>query len=394
MFRKISSTPLLAAGRTSSQKLLFTPGPLLTSSAVKESMLTDYGSRDTFFMDAIKQIRTGVVDIAGIKSDAVRKEWTCVPMQGSGTMGVEAAISTTAPRKNPKALVVCNGAYGVRHTNICRRLGIDVDTFEFAEGAAMDLQKFEDKIKSVSGLTTFVTVHSETSTGVINPIEEIAPIVRRHHPGATIIVDAMSSFGGMPIETDKVCDVLVSSMNKCIQSVPGASIVLARSAFLDSCRGQSRSFTLDVSMQNDALNKSGQFPFTPPTHVIVAFRQALEELQQEGGVDARYKRYKANADYVIDEMLQLGFTLFIKDRKAKHLGPFIVPFDYPTNPGSNWDFKNFYTYLQNKNCVIYPGKASHADTFRIGCIGDLHRQDFECLIENVKGAVKEYNMKF
>lgn len=392
MFRK--STASFLGTRTANQKLLFTPGPLLTSPSVKEAMLTDYGSRDTFFMETVKKIRTGVVDIAGIKSADVKKEWTCVPLQGSGTMGVEAAISTSAPKNHAKALVVCNGAYGVRHANICRRLGIETSTFEFAEGAAMDLQKFDDAVKAVSGLTTFVTVHSETSTGAINPIEDMAPIVRRHHPGATIIVDAMSSFGGMPIETDKVCDMLVSSANKCIQGIPGFSICLARRGFLEACRGQSRSFTLDVAMQNEALDKSGQFPFTPPTHAIVAFRQALEELEREGGVDARHQRYKANADFVIDEMLGLGFTLFIKDRKAKHLGPFIVPFDTPSNAASGkFDFNWFYTYLQSKNCVIYPGKASKADTFRIGCIGDLHREDFVQLIDSVRGALKEGGIK-
>ena len=380
--------------RLPNQKLLFTPGPLLTTPSVKEAMLTDYGSRDSFFMETITKIRSGIVDIAGIENTDVRKNWTAVPMPGSGTMAVESSISTVAS-KDPKAkaLVVCNGAYGVRHTNICRRLGIDTDTYEFPEGAALDLQHFEDAIKKVQNLRTFVTVHSETSTGVINPIEEMAPIVRRHHPEAVIIVDAMSSFGGIPIATDQVCDVLVSSANKCIQGVPGFGYCLTKRDLLERCRGQSRSFTLDVSMQYDALEKTGQFPFTPPTHVIVAFRQALEELEKEGGVEARYNRYKSNSNFVIDEMLGLGFTLFVKDRNAKHLGPFIVPFDYPSEEKTGWNFKWFYEYLKDRNCVIYPGKASKADTFRIGCIGDLHREDFELLIDSVKGALKEKNIK-
>jgi len=386
----LRSTLLLC--RQPQQKLLFTPGPLLVTDAVKQAMQIDYGSRDTYFMETVSKIRQGVVDIAGISSSEEKAKWTCVPMQGSGTMGVEAAISTCAPRKNPKALVVCNGAYGIRHTNICRRLGIETSTFEFAEGAQLDLQKFEDAIKNTKDLTTFVTVHSETSTGVINPIEDMTPIVKRHHPNATVIVDAMSSFGGFPIETDKVADVLVSSFNKCIQGVPGASLCLARKDFLTQvCKNQSRSFTLDLTMQFEALEKSGQFPFTPPTHVITAFRQALEELEQEGGVEARYKRFKSNSDYVIDEMLDIGFSLFIKDRKAKHLGPFIVPFDFPQKE-TGWEFTWFYEYLKDRNCVIYPGKASKADTFRIGCIGDLHREDFKLLIESVKGALKEKNI--
>jgi 2-aminoethylphosphonate-pyruvate transaminase len=383
MLRSKSSSLLL-----NKQKLLFTPGPLLTTPSVKQAMQVDYGSRDTFFMETVAKIRQGVVDIAGISSPEEKAKWACIPMQGSGTMGVEAAISTCAPRTNPKALVVCNGAYGVRHAAICRRLGIETSTFAFAEGAAIDLQKFEDAIKQTKDLTTFVTVHSETSTGVINPIEEMTPIVKRHHPNATVIVDAMSSFGGFPMQTDKVCDVLVSSFNKCIQGVPGASICLARKDFITQCKYQSRSFTLDLTMQLEALEKSGQFPFTPPTHVIVAFRQALEELEQEGGVEARYNRFKSNSDFVIDEMLNLGFSLFIKDRKAKHLGPFIVPFDVPSKK-TGWEFNWFYEFLRQRNCVIYPGKASQAETFRIGCIGDLHRKDFVLLIDSVKAALDE-----
>ena len=390
MFRRCIQLAKPAAGAVR-KNVLFTPGPLMTTPAVKEAMLVDYGSRDSFFMETVRVVRDGVVDIAGLPP-AQKGDWSCVPMQGSGTMGVEAAISTSAPRTNAKAAVVSNGAYGVRHTAICRRLGIDTEVFEWPEGAAIDLAKFTAFIRGVKGLTTFVVVHSETSTGALNPIEEMSDIVRAAHPGATIIVDAMSSFGGVPIATDKACDVLVSSSNKCIQGVPGFSIALARKAQLAEWRGRSRSYTLDLAMQFDSLEKNGQFAFTPPTHVLVAFRQALAELEAEGGVAARHKRYSRNADLVIDGMLALGFELFVADRKAKHLGPIIVSFNYPKAP-SAWEFKWFYEALKARECVIYPGKASKADTFRIGCIGDLHDADYAMLLKAVEEVLAVRNIK-
>ncbi len=368
--------------------ILFTAGPLSTSKTVRMAQMEDYGSRDTVFVNCIKEVRSGLVDVAGAKPT----EWTAVPMQGSGSMGIEAVVNTVTPRMAPKWFVCHNGAYGRRMQQVTEKLGFQTDIFETEEGKEMDLATLEAKLKasndSGNPVTNFGVVHCETSTGMFNPIEEIAPIVRRVAPSATIFVDAMSSFGAVSFSTDASCDILVTSANKCIQGVPGFSIVLARQPLLNRCRGNSRSFTLDVASQRDALDKTSQFPHTPPVQAIVAFRQALKEHSEEGGVKAREARYKALCKRTMDGMQALGFELFL-DPTKKSFGHIITAYKAPQHP--NWNFMKFYDLLKDAGIVIYPGKASHADTFRIGSLGDLQLEDVENLLVQAKKALQTMN---
>ena len=363
---------------------LFTPGPLSTSPTVKAAMLQDYGSRDDFFVNCIKEVRQGVLDMAKLDN----KLWAMVPMQGSGTMGIEAAVGTTTPRQNGKYLVVRSGKYAERMGDLVQYLGIAPVFFDVEEGVDIDIPKFQAFVESptCAGLTNVGVVHSETSTGMINPIDAISQVVRKAHPTAVIIIDAMSSFGGVPIDVDKVCDILVTSSNKCIHGVPGFSVVLARRSVLAKSKDVARSFTLDLYMQCVGLDKSGQFPYTPPVHTIVAFRQAIKEHAAEGGVAGRAARYKKNADAIVAGMTNFGFKLFL-DRKKQSSGNIIIAFLMPEHP--KWNFMKFYAALRKLDLVIYPGKASKKETFRIGCIGHIDLNDVKRLMAAVKVTLQQ-----
>ncbi|RNF09805.1 putative 2-aminoethylphosphonate:pyruvateaminotransferase- likeprotein,putative [Trypanosoma rangeli] len=383
---KLSCTAKMSLGNYAQRHhrkhgILFTAGPLSTSQTVREAQLDDYGSRDKDFLTAVAEVRRGVLKIAKAPETA----WTCVPMQGSGTMGVEAAINTIIPSNQPGAFVVlCNGSYSYRMASIVKKRGAaELVTFDTEEGVDMDLEAFTRRLSGIaSPITAVGIVHCETSTGMFNPIAEVSTIVRRHHPEATILIDAMSSFGAVDFAVPDVCDILVTSANKCIQGVPGFSLVVARRALLERCRGWSTSFTLDVSAQWEGLEQSGgQFNQTPPVQAIVAFRQALLEHEQEGGVTARAKRYMEMNRYIVDRMTrEYGFELFLDPAKPSY-GYVITAFRTPQVP--NWSFSEFYDRLKDEGFVIYPGKASFADTFRIGTLGDIHMPDCVALMDTV-----------
>lgn len=361
--------------------VLFTAGPLSTSRTVREAQMEDYGSRDTTFVNAIKEVRSGVLKVA----EASEEAWTTIPMQGSGTMGIEAVLNSVVPPLSaptkPKALVIRNGAYSYRMASILEKRGIPLLNFDVAEGEEVDLIKLQALLQQEKDITNVGVVHCETSTGMFNPIHGVSALVRRYQPGATIFVDAMSSFGGVEFRVPDVCDVMVTSANKCIQGVPGFSIVVAKRELLNRCRGWSPSYTLDIVSQNDGLDKSGQFGNTPPVQAIMAFHQALKEHELEGGVSARAARYKANNDYIANEMTKLGFKLFL-DRSKPSFGHIITAYHAPKV--ANWDFMTFYNELKKGGFVIYPGKASFADTFRIGSLGDIHMADCIALMSEVK----------
>lgn len=376
--------------------ILFTAGPLSTSQTVRAAQMDDYGSRDSDFLQAIAEVRTEVLKIA----HAPASDWACVPMQGCGTMGVESAIHTIiSPGKPSTFLVLRNGSYSYRMANIVKQRGLStLVTFDWDEGVDIDLVAFESflqaTVKEHPDLAAVGLVHSETSTGMINPIEQIAPIVRKHCPSTTtLLIDCMSSFGGYDIDVPAVADVIVTSANKCIQGVPGFSLVIARKVLLQQCRGNSISFTLDVTKVWDGLEKDGQFLFTPPVQAIVAFRQALREFWAEGGITARAARYKALNAYVADRMTsgECGFKLFL-DREKPSYGYIITAFHSPPK-ASGWDFEVFYKKLKDAGFVIYPGKASHADTFRIGTFGDITIEDCKALMDTVVVVLKEMGVK-
>jgi 2-aminoethylphosphonate-pyruvate transaminase len=376
--------------RAMTDKLLFTPGPLNTSRSVKEAMLRDLGSRDAEFITLVRHIRAELLSLAGVAGNADRlsalqSSYEAVLIQGSGTFGVESVLSSVIPSSG-KLLALTNGAYGERIIQIAARHRIPHEILRWPENQPLDPALVRGKLESdpaLAGVTHIAAVHCETSTGILNPIESLAEIAAEFN--RTFIVDAMSSFGGIPIDLSDVrIHFLISSANKCIQGVPGFSFVLALRESLTAAEGTARTLSLDLYEQWRGLEASGQFRFTPPTHALLAFAQALKELRDEGGIPARAQRYAANHKILIDGMRALGFVPFLE---RAHQSPIINAFHYPADP--SFHFQRFYELLSRDGMVIYPGKLTQVECFRLGNIGHLFPADMQALLESIKRALAE-----
>lgn len=350
-------------------KILFTPGPLTTSSTVKQVMLRDLGSRDYEFINIVADIRQRLLEIGGVAGDG----YEAIIMQGSGTYCLESVVSSTIP-PGGNLLVIINGAYGRRIAQIAKVHDIEVVPLSYAENQAPDLAEIHLTLSTNKNITSVAVVHCETTTGMINPIKEIGEIVKQFE--VDYFVDAMSSFGAIPINLAECgIDYLVTSANKCIEGVPGFGIILAKRDSLEKTEGYAQTFSLDLLAQLRRLENDGQFRFTPPTHTLIAFHQALLELQAEGGVEGRAARYRSNYETLIAGMRTLGFQEYLKPEDQGYI---ITSFPYPDH--GNFDFEEFYQRLNEKDFVIYPGKVSQADCFRIGSIGRIYPSDMKALL--------------
>lgn len=353
-------------------KKLFTPGPLGTSLTVRKAMLRDLGSRDTEFINTIQYIRENVLKIAGVGKD----KYTTVPLQGSGTYAVEAVLQTATPKNGGKVLILANGAYGKRMDRICEVANIPRHMLLFPEDKPVDLQKVEQHLTEQADYALVAIVHCETSSGVMNPIQPVSHLIKKYASHAAYFIDAMSSFGAIPFKMEEVkADYVVSSANKCLQGVPGFSFAVARLDHLMKCKGNCRTLSLDLVDQYLNLENTGQFRFTPATHAMLAFKQALDEFFAEGGVEGRQKRYQENNRIVKEGMKKMGFKELVD---PKFSGPIITSFLFPND--KNFNFGTFYAQLNDLDQVIYPGKVTDAECFRIGNIGDLHPQDMLYLL--------------
>jgi 2-aminoethylphosphonate-pyruvate transaminase len=359
-------------------KLLFTPGPLTTSQTVRQAMLRDLGSRDAEFLEIVSRIRRRLLDLG----NAADGSYEAVLMQGSGTFAVESVISSVIPASG-KLLVAVNGAYGQRMAKIASVLEIPIRTVVFSEAEPVETGRIRDTLAGDPYVTHVAAVHCETSTGILNPVAELGKMVRER--GRTFIVDAMSSFGGVPVDVRESCiDFLISSANKCIQGAPGFGFVLARRDLLLEAAGRARSLSLDLVAQWKGLETDGQFRFTPPTHALLAFSQALDELESEGGVPGRAARYAANHRVLMEGMEELGFDPYLSPEHRSHV---ITAFRFPAH--ANFDFPAFYGRLSGRGFVIYPGKVSDADCFRIGTIGHLFPEDVRELLAAIRSTLAE-----
>ena len=354
--------------------ILLTPSPLTTSQTVKEAMLTDWCTWDEAYnLHIVEEIRKSLVSLATQHTG----DYTSILLQGSGTYCVEAVIGSVI-KPGDKLLILSNGAYGDRMGNIAEYHGISYDMLAFDETEQVSVSYVDDYLSHNAEITHVAVVHCETTTGVFNPLKEIAHLVKMH--GKKLIVDAMSSFGGVPLDVHELgIDFLISSANKCIQGVPGFGFIIARRSELLHCKGVSKSLSLNIYDQWEAMEKGhGKWRFTSPTHVVRAFKQAMDELAEEGGVEARHNRYCENHRVLVDGMRSLGFQTLLPDEIQS---PVITSFLYPY---ADFNFKTFYTQLKERGFVIYPGKISKADTFRIGNIGDVHPDDFRRLVEVIR----------
>lgn len=362
---------------TSRNYLLLTPGPLTTSRTVKEAMLFDSCTwDDDYNLGVVQTIRQQLVALA-----TTAEGYTSVLLQGSGSYAVEAVLGSVVGQQG-KVLIVNNGAYGARMAEMATLMGIAHHHYDCGEISRPDVQALDEILRNDPAITHIAMVHCETTTGMLNPIAEVATLATRYDK--RYIVDAMSSFGGIPLDVAALnIDFLISSANKCIQGVPGFGFVIARQRELEKCQGRSRSLSLDLYAQWRCMEDNhGKWRFTSPTHTVLAFTQALKELAEEGGISARHQRYQQNQRSLVAGMRELGFEPLLED--ALH-SPVITAFYSPADP--QYRFKDFYQHLKNQGFVIYPGKVSQSDCFRIGNIGEVYASDIAALLNAIQHAM-------
>lgn len=361
--------------------VLLTPGPLTTSPQTKAAMLRDWGSWDSAFNALTASVCADIVDVVHAADTHV-----CIPLQGSGTFAVEAALGSFVPRRS-KTLVPSNGAYCLRIARILRYLGREFVVLDHPESRAIDPERIDAALREDADITHVAQVHCETGTGVLNPLPRIAGIVAAH--GRRLIVDAMSSFGALPIDLRTMpVDALIAASGKCLEGVPGMGFVVARRTVVESAAGCAHSLALDLHDQWTYLQKTGQWRFTPPTHVVAALRAAIDQFTAEGGQPARLARYMEHCAVLVDGMRSLGFETFIGDDVQ---APIIVTFHAPPDPA--YDFTEFYRRMRARGFVIYPGKLTAVETFRVGCIGALRSADLRRAVDAIAATVREMGIE-
>ena len=343
---------------------LLTPGPLTTTDTVKKEMMADHCTWDDDYKQITQKIRRELLELAHVTEE----EYTAVLMQGSGSFGVESVITSVVGKKE-KLLIAANGAYGERMADIARHADISHRVYSAQYDQIPSAREIEEILRQDTAITHVAMVHSETTSGILNDIESVAAVVKK--AGKTMIVDAMSSFGGVDIDVAKLgIDFIVSSANKCIQGVPGFSFIICRRDKLLESAGKARSLSLDLYDQWKTMEKDGKWRFTSPTHTVLAFAKAMEELKEEGGIEARSKRYYYNNRLLIRKMKEMGIKTYIGE---EHQGPIITTYLYPEH--HNFSFREMYEFVKKRGYAIYPGKVTDADTFRIGNIGEIYEED-------------------
>ncbi|AJC20925.1 2-aminoethylphosphonate--pyruvate transaminase [Pandoraea pulmonicola] len=363
------------------EPILLTPGPLTTSPATRQAMLRDWGSWDAQFNRITASLCRDLVDVVHGGEDYV-----CVPLQGSGTFSVEAAIGTLTPR-GARILVPDNGAYCQRILKICRYLGRDAVALPIPEDQTATAAAIEDALTRDPSITHVAQVHLETGAGVLNPLAEIARVCQMHGKG--LIVDAMSSFGAVEIDVRTMpFDALIAASGKCLEGVPGMGFVIAKKSVLDASAGNSHSLAMDLHDQYAYMQKTTQWRFTPPTHVVAALRAAVDQFLAEGGQPVRGERYRRNCKTLIDGMASLGFRPFLAPEAQ---APVIVTFHAPAD--SKYDFKAFYAAVRERGYILYPGKLTQIETFRVGCIGAIDENEMRNVVTAIGQALASLGIR-
>lgn len=357
--------------------ILLTPGPLTTSLRTKLAMLRDWGSWDSDFVAVTASVRKSLLEIVhGQESHVV------VPLQGSGTFSVEAAVASVVPRDG-HVLVLDNGAYCKRAANLSTLMGRRTTVIAFDDASPISVTALQTALQEDSSISHVVLIHCETGAGVLNPLQEVADICAQHGKG--LIVDAMSSLGALPIDARSIrFDALIAASGKCLEGVPGMGFVYLRKEILASCQGNSQSLAMDLYDQYTYMEKTGQWRFTPPTHVLVALHEALTQFAQEGGQSARLLRYQTNCKTLLRGMTALGFQPFLPEAFQ---APIIVTFHAPADPA--YTFKKFYDAAKRHGFILYPGKLTQVETFRVGCIGAIGPVEMEQAAHAVALAMQD-----
>jgi 2-aminoethylphosphonate-pyruvate transaminase len=357
--------------------ILLTPGPLTTSAETKSAMLFDWGSWDGAFNELTASVCRDLVDIVHAQDEHV-----CVPLQGSGTFAVEAALGTLVPR-DAKVLVADNGSYCKRIVRILGYLGRQAVVLPHGEQAPADPARIDAALAADPAITHVAQVHCETGTGILNPLPQIAAVVANHR--RCLIIDAMSSYAAIPMDARTLrFDALIAASGKCLEGVPGMGFVIARRTALERSAGNSRSLSMDLLDQWQYMQKTGQWRFTPPTHVLAALRSAIDQYQAQGGLPARLARYTENCAALVTGMRALGFETFLPDALQ---APIIVTFHAPPDP--KYVFTEFYGRVRDRGFILYPGKLTAVDTFRVGCIGAIGADSMRQAVAAIAGVLRD-----
>lgn len=360
------------------EPFLLTPGPLTTSYDTKSAMLKDWGSWDSDFRQMTQLMRDQLIEMLGSGNES----FDCVPMQGSGSFSVEAMLGSFVP-KDGKVLVLSNGAYGQRAAKTLKYLKRDHIVLDKGDYLPPRGEEVAEILATDNDITHVVAVHCETSSGILNPIEEIS--LATYNAGRKLLIDSMSAFGAILVEPNKIkFEAIVSSANKCIEGVPGFGFILARKSALEAAEGNSHSLCLDLHDQWSHMNKTGQWRYTPPTHVLAAFLVALESHRKEGGVTGRGGRYTKNQNALVSGMRSIGFETLLGER---WLSPIIVTFFCPADP--SFEFTKFYDLMKSKGFIIYPGKLTVVESFRIGCIGQMDERIMLKVVDAARESLRE-----
>jgi 2-aminoethylphosphonate-pyruvate transaminase len=355
--------------------ILLTPGPLTTSRQTREAMLTDWGSWDSAFNALTGSVCADIVRIAGARDDHV-----CIPMQGSGTFAVEATLGTLVPAEGC-VLVPCNGAYSERIVRILRYLRRDVCVLAHREDEPVNAARVDEALHSDAAISHVALVHCETGTGILNPLAEVAATVERH--GRSLIVDAMSSFGALPINLSTLrADALIAASGKCLEGVPGFGFAVVRREAIDAAKGRSHSLALDLHDQWAYMQRTGQWRFTPPTHVVAALRSAIDQFDAQGGQPARQARYAENWRVLVSGLRALGLQTLLPDDLQS---PIIVTFLAPDCP--KYSFAQMYAGVRESGFILYPGKLTVTETFRVGCIGAIGRREMQTAVAAIDATL-------
>ena len=358
-------------------KILLTPGPLTTTLRTKLAMLRDWGSWDSEFNEVTARVRRSLLKVIHGEDTHV-----VVPLQGSGTFSVEAAVATIVPRDG-HVLVLDNGAYCRRAAKLTTLMGRTCTVMAFDEAAPVSALALDERLGADKGITHVIVIHCETGAGVLNPLQGVADVCEKHGKG--LIVDAMSSFGAVPIDARETrFDALVAASGKCLEGVPGMGFVFIRKAILERCAGRSQSLAMDLHDQHTYMENTGQWRFTPPTHVVVALAEAIAQFEAEGGQPARLARYTENYRTLIHGMSRLGFLPFLDPAIQ---APIIVTFHAPGDP--RYDFRTFYGAARQRGFILYPGKLTQVETFRVGCIGAIGPNEIEQAVQAVALTLEE-----
>ena len=361
--------------RAAAPFILLTPGPLTTTPATRAAMLHDYGSWDRDFQDISARVCAGLLALAGGEGTHAT-----VPLQGSGTFAVEAMLTTFVPRDR-RLLICANGAYGERMVAQAMLMGLDYSVLRGPEDAPTDTGALAAALARDPAISHVAAVYVETTSGIANPLDEIAGVTRR--AGRRLLVDAIAAFGALPFDAGRLgIEAMAGSANKCIEGVPGFGFVIAERRALADARGRATSLSLDLAHQHAHLEATGRWRYTPPTQVVAAFDAALAQHAAEGGQPARLARYAANCRVLVEGMRALGFRTFLDDAVQ---APVIVTFFEPADPA--WSFNAFYAAMRARGFIIYPGKVTEAPTFRIGCIGAIDATVMRRVVDAAREAL-------